>query len=60
MEDVKFTIFELQALHTFLKDYINKDNLSIYEGSLPRHLLLAYLKLEQYIEDWKEKMSPSD
>lgn len=52
----KLTIFEVKALLYFLKDYINSKNLSAYEGSIPRFLLLALVKLQKYSDEWDEKM----
>jgi len=52
-----FNIFEQKALLQFLKDYLNKDNLSIYEGSILRFLFLAFLKLQLSVDEWEESMS---
>lgn len=49
-------IFETRALIQFLKDYINRENLSIYEGSLPRHLFLAFMKLQRNMDNYHEAM----
>ncbi len=57
MDSIKFNIFEIKALLTFLEDYVNKDNLSIYESALPRHLFLAYIKLQKAKNEWEEAMS---
>lgn len=57
MDSIKLNIFEIKALLTFLNDYINRDNLSIYEGTLPRHLFLAYVKLQKTKDKWEEAMS---
>ena len=56
MDSINFTIFEEKALLQFLKDYINRENLSIYEGSIPRHLFLAFLKLQLSVDNWEEAM----
>ena len=53
---INFSPFEVDALLEFLKDYTNKDNLSIYEGALPRHLYLAFMKLLKAKEQWNEAM----
>ena len=50
----ELNIFERKALLTFLKDYINRENLSIYEGSLPRYLFLAFLKLQISVDAWED------
>ena len=52
-----FHIFEQKALLQFLKDYLNKDNLSSYEGSMLRFLFLAFLKLQLSVDEWEENMS---
>ena len=52
-----FNIFEQKALLQFLKDYLNKDNLSSYEGSMLRFLFLAFLKLQLSVDEWEENMS---
>ena len=52
-----FNIFEQKALLQFLKDYLNKDNLSNYEGSILRFLFLAFLKLQLSVDEWEESMS---
>lgn len=52
-----FNIFEQKALLQFLKDYLNKDNLSSYEGSILRFLFLAFLKLQLSVDEWEENMS---
>lgn len=57
MEPIKLTQFEVEALIEFLKDYINRDNLSIYEGALPKYLFLAFIKLLKAKEQWDEAMS---
>ncbi len=58
--NVKFTPFELKALEQFLKDYVNRSNLSIYEGALPRHLFLAFMKILEARQIWDEAMSYTD
>ncbi len=50
MNNLNFTIFEQEALLQFLKDYINRDNLSIYDRSIPRHLFLAFVKLQNSVD----------
>lgn len=54
--DINFTPFEVNALLEFLKDYISRENLSIYEGAMPRHLFLASLKLQKAKDTWEEAM----
>jgi len=56
MDSIKFNIFEIKSLLTFLNDYIDRDNLSTYKGS-PRYLFLAYVKLQKAKEKWEESMS---
>lgn len=41
------TIFEREALLEFLREYVNRDNLSIFTSAVVRHLFLAYMKLEK-------------
>lgn len=55
MKTDELTIFEERALLTFLKDYITRDNLSIYEGAMSRHLFLAFLKLQLAVDNWNDK-----
>ena len=50
------TVFERKALLEFIKDYINRDNLSIYEDSTIKHLFLAYLKLQIEEDKYQEAM----
>ena len=57
MDSINLTIFERKALLQFLKDYINRENLSIYEGALSRHLFLAFLKLQLSVDTWEEAMA---
>lgn len=52
-----FTHFEREALLTFLKDCLTRENLSIYEGHIVRHLFLAYLKLQIEEDNWQEAMA---
>lgn len=56
MEPIKLIQSEVEALLIFLKDYINKDNLSAYNGSTIRDLFLAYVKLQNAKEEWEEVM----
>ena len=56
MDVNELNIFERKALLQFLKDYINRENLSVYEGTLPRHLFLAFLKLQLSVDNWQEAM----
>ena len=49
-------IFETKALLQFLKDYINRENLSIYQGVMPRYLFLAFLKLQHNVDKYEEAM----
>ena len=56
MDVNELNIFERKALLQFLKDYINRENLSVYEGALPRHLFLAFLKLQLSVDNWQEAM----
>ena len=58
--NANLSIFELEALDTFLKDYINRDNLSIYEGAIVRHLFLAHINIEKQIENWKKQYAPTE
>ena len=51
------THLERKALLTFLKDYLNKENLSGYENYIVRHLFLAYLKLQIEEDNWQEAMA---
>ena len=60
MDSTKLNIFEIRALLAFLEDYVNKDSLSIYDGALPRHLFLAYIKLQKAKAEWEEAMAYSD
>ena len=53
----KLTHFEREALLTFMKDYLTRDNLSMYEGHIVRHLFLAYLKLQIEEDNWQEAMA---
>lgn len=55
--NVEFTPFELKALKDFMKDYVNRDNLSIYEEPTVWHLFLAFMKILKAREDWEEAMS---
>ena len=55
--DIKFNIFEIQALLEVLKEYCTRNNLSNYEGYLVRHLFLAFLKLQKASDSWHEGMS---
>lgn len=57
---IYFSPFEVEALIEFLKDYTNRENLSIYEGALPRHLYLAFMKLLKSKEQWNEAMKYSE
>lgn len=54
MDYTEFTIFELNAVLQFLKDYINETNLSNYEERFIKHLFLGYLKLEKQKEEWEK------
>ncbi len=54
--DIDFTFFEVDALLEFLKEYVSRENLSIYEGAMPRQLFLAFLKLQKAKDTWEEAM----
>lgn len=54
--DIDFTPFEVDALLEFLKEYVSRNNLSIYEGAMPRYLFLAFLKLQKAKDTWEEAM----
>ena len=60
--DCKITLTpcELQALVEFLKDHVNKETLSAYNSIVPKHLFLAFLKLNQAKEQWEEIMAYTD
>ena len=55
--DINFSIEETEALVIFLKNYINKNNLSIYKEDVPKHLLLAFVKLINAKEEQLQKMA---
>jgi hypothetical protein len=48
------TIFEQQALLQFLKDNLNRETISVYSGSTPHSLFLAFLKLQKNIDRLNE------
>lgn len=52
----ELTIFEEEALLEFLKDNINRESLSKYEGCIPRYLFLAFVKLQKAVDTWHEAM----
>lgn len=54
MDSINLNIFERKALLQFLKDYINRENLSIYEGVMPRYLFLAFIKLQASVDKWED------
>lgn len=54
MEPIKLDKFEVDALITFLKDYIPYNSLATYERTMPRYLLLAFVKLLKAKEQWEE------
>lgn len=56
MEPIKLTALEVEALITFLKDHIDSKSLSSQEGSMPRLLFLAFIKLLKAKEQWEEAM----
>ena len=58
--DTNFTPFELESMHNFLKMYINRDNLSVFNCQEVHHLFLAYIKIEEAIDKWKESLQPTD
>ena len=53
---IDLNIYEQIALRDFLKETINKDNISCH----PYYLLLAFVKLERSIDEWKEINSYTD
>lgn len=57
MDVNNLTVFERKALLQFMKDYLTRENLSIYEGSIVRHLFFAYLKLQIEEDNWQEAMA---
>lgn len=58
--DNKLTIFERRVLIKFLKDYISWNNISMYDDSDTRHLLLAFIKLQNSIDSWEDLNSYMD
>lgn len=60
MNDTDFNPYEEEAVLQFLKDYVNKETLSIYSGTYPKYLLTAYLKLTKSVEDYRKAMSYSE
>ena len=60
MKITELNIFEQKALLTFLKDYVNRENLSKYQGVMPRYLFLAFLKLQLAVDDWNDKAGYMD
>lgn len=54
--DIKLNIFQVKALLTFLKDYCTASNLSSYQGTLPKQLLLAFVALQKANDEWQDKM----
>ena len=60
MDINKLTIFEIKALLQFLKDYLTRENLSIYEKREVFHLFLAFVKLQNSVDHWEEAMRGMD
>ena len=60
MDSIDLNIFEIKALLTFLNDYINEKNISIYEKNILQSLFTACLKLQKAEKEWKEAMSYTD
>ncbi len=51
------TKIQLETLLLFLKDTINYENLSHYEGYVIKNLFLAYMKLQNEEDKWREAMA---
>jgi len=60
MENINLTILEQEALLRFLKDYINKENLSIYNYDTQQYLFLAFVKLQKSIDNWCKALGYSE
>lgn len=54
MDSINLNIFERKALLQFLKDYVNRENLFKYEGSVPYFLFLAFIKLQASVDEWED------
>lgn len=54
--DIKFDIFEIEALLSFLKDYGVKLHLSTFNTIEVRYLFLAFIKLQEAKDTWEESM----
>ncbi len=60
MDINKLTIFELRALLEFLKDYLNRDNLSHYNDFTLRQIFLSFLKIQNAVDHWEEVVKTMD
>ena len=60
MDINKLTIFELRALLEFLKDYLNRDNLSHYDDFTLRQIFLSFLKIQNAVDHWEEVVKTMD
>ena len=60
MDINKLTIFELRALLEFLKDYLNRDNLSHYDDFTLRQIFLSFLKIQNAVDHWEEVIKTMD
>ena len=57
MDINNFTVQERKALLEFMKDYLTRENLFIYNDPKVRYLFLAYLKLQIAEDNWQEAMA---
>ena len=60
MDCINLTPLERSALLEFLREYLNSENLSVYQSCFTKHLFLAYLKLEKAEKEWQEAMAHTD
>lgn len=61
MENINLTILEQEALLQFLKDYVNKNNLSIYNYyDTIQYLFLAFVKLQSSVDNWNKALKYSE
>ena len=60
MNETNFSPYEEEAILRFLRDYVNKDNLSIYTHAFSEHLFTAYIKLTKSVEAYCNAMGYSE